>query len=246
MSHSTFNDYVAIMGELLVIPNPQTDPNFQAMLETMIDSAENSIYRDLDLLDTVVRDSSANLTANSRNFTLPTLPASVGTFNVLNGINVITPSGATVSNGTRNQLTPVGRDYLDAVWPSEIAPENNTVPQHFAMITSQQFIVGPPPGAPFNVEVVGTIRPAALSPTNPTTILSINMWDLLIAASMIFGSGWQKNFGAAADDPRSSSSWSAQYQNLLKSATTEEFRKKFAASAWSSLTPSPIAQPPRQ
>jgi hypothetical protein len=36
-----------------------------------------------------------------------------------------------------------------------------------------------------------------------------------------------------------------QYQTLLKGAVTEEARKKFEASAWSSQGPSPVATPTR-
>jgi len=237
----TYTSYVSTLAGMLVIP--VTDTDFQAQLPNFIDSAELRIYRDVDILDTVVRDTSAATIANSRDFTLPSF---AGRFVVVNGVNIITPSGsALTTGGSRKQLYATSRDYIDAVWPSEVAQENNTAPQCFAMLTSQRVIFGPPPGAIFNVEVVGTIRPTPLSVSNPTTVLSLYYADLFLAASMIFGAAYQKNFSASADDPRAASSWTTHYQSLLQQTNLEEFRKKFAASAWSSLPQSPTAQPPR-
>jgi hypothetical protein len=64
-------------------------------------------------------------------------------------------------------------------------------------------------------------------------------------ASMIYMSAYQRNFGRISDDPQMAQTYESQYQALLKGATMEEFRKKFQASAWSSLTPSPVASPTR-
>jgi hypothetical protein len=236
-----YTGYVNNLSTMLVVP--VDDPNFVAMLPNFIDAAELGCYRDLDLLDTVARDNSANLTANSRDFTLP---SSIGRFVKLTGLNVITPVGATPSSGTRNQLLPAARELVDYFWPNEIAEEQTTVPTHFAMVTSQSIIVAPSPGAAFNAEVVGTIRPTPLSSSNTTTILTLYLPDLFLAASMKFGAAYMKNFGAAADDPRSAQTWSTTYDRLLQSAQVEEFCKKFAGSAWTSTLPSPLQpQPPR-
>jgi hypothetical protein len=64
-------------------------------------------------------------------------------------------------------------------------------------------------------------------------------------ASMIFVSGYQRNFGRQSDDPAMSQSYESQYQALLRGATVEEYRKKFAASGWTSISPSPVATPGR-
>jgi hypothetical protein len=39
--------------------------------------------------------------------------------------------------------------------------------------------------------------------------------------------------------------YESQYQALLKGAITEEFRKKFEASGWSSMSPPIVATPTR-
>jgi hypothetical protein len=40
-------------------------------------------------------------------------------------------------------------------------------------------------------------------------------------------------------------SYESQYQALLKGATVEEYRKKYAASGWTSTSTSPVATPGR-
>jgi hypothetical protein len=233
----TYATYSAALAEMLVTAT--TNPEYIAIEPSIIDYAEQRIYRELDLLSTIVRDSSATLSANSRNFTLP---SGQGRFVTTQGFNVYTPVSTTT---TRNQLIPTTRDYLDATWPSEAASTTPSVPVNFAMITDQTIIVGPPPDAAYTIEVIGTIRPAPLSATNTVTFLSQYLPDLFFAASMVFGSGYQKNFGAQSDDPRMSASWESQYQLLKESAMVEELRKKWQSTAWSSMSPTPLANPPR-
>lgn len=235
---SNYSTYVEALANELVVDS--TDVNFVQILPSIIDYAEQRCYRELDLLTTVIRDSSAALTVGTRTFNLP---SSLGRFVVVNGINVIMPSTETVpDNGTRNPLAPVSRDVLDIIWPSTTGA---SLPTLFAMITDQQIIVGAAPDAAYTLEVIGTIRPTPLSASNTTTYLSLYLPDLFFAASMIFGTGWQKNFGAQSDDPQAAQSWEGQYGKLLASANVEENRKKFASSGWGSLQPTPIATPNR-
>lgn len=233
----TYSTYVDALSTLLVIPSSNAD--FQTILPDCIDFAEQKIYRELNLLSTVVRDSSQALTPGVRDFSLPTAQ---GIFVVTNGINVITPAGSTPTNGTRNQLVPVSRDYLDNVWPSV---SGSTVPSYFAMITQTGIVVGPWPDAAYTMEVIGTQRPTPISATNTQTFLSLYLPDLFLSASMIFMAGYQHAFGAQADDPKMSVSWQSQYDLLFASANAEEMRKAFMGSAWSSYTQGPQAAPPR-
>lgn len=233
----TYSSYkIAIANELVV---DVADTDFVAIFPSLIDYAEQRLYRDTDLLATVVRQT-GTLTTNSRNFTLPTTS---GRFVVTNGINIVTPSSQTNPDaGTRNQCLPASRDYIDAVYPST---SGSGVPSHYAMITDQTVIFGPAPDAAYTVEVIGTIRPTPLSDTNTTTYLTLYLPDVFFAAGMIFGAGWQKNYGAQADDPKMAVSWESQYQSLLASANVEEQRKRYASGAWGSLSPTPLATPGR-
>ena len=214
--------YVTALQQLgAYAPN---DGVFISYIPNIIDYAEQRIYRELQLLDTVVRDTSATCTANSRNFTLP---QTGGRFVAVAQINVVTPVSATVANGTRNTVVGVSLPVIDFTWPSNTAPSATTVPSTFAMITDQTVAFGPAPGDAFQVEVVGTIRPTPLSRDNATTYLSLYLPDLFLAASMIALTGYQKNFGAQSDTPAQAGSWEHQYQTLMQSANTEETRKKF-------------------
>jgi hypothetical protein len=211
------------------------DTNWSTILPSIIDDAEQRIYRDLDLLSTVVRDTSAALAANSRNFTLP---QSLGRFVTVKGINFFTgtyPAG-------RTQLRPASLHWVDFVCPSETALTTPSYPLYFAPVTDQLFIVSPAPDSTYQVEVIGTIRPTPLSATNTTTFLTNYLSDLFFAAAMCSASGFMRNFGAQADDPKMATSWEMQYAQRLASAKPEELRRKFASGDWSSESVSP-AQP---
>ena len=232
-----YTTWVTAVSTLTTIPSTNTD--FTAILPDCIDYAEQRIYRELNLLQTVIRDSSQSLTPNARLFNLP---SANGMFVVVNGINLITPAGTAPDSGTRNPLTPVSRDFLDLAWPSANV---TALPTYFSMLTQTSILVGPWPGAAYVVEVIGTTRPTPLSSSNPTTFLATNLPDLFLAASMVFMSAYMRNFGAQSDNPQMAQSWESQYQLLKASAVTEEARKMFMGSSWSSLTQSPEAMPAR-
>lgn len=232
-----YTQYLANLSNALVIP--PTDANFLGFIPTIIDDAEQRLYRELDLLSTIVRDQSGTLTANSRNFTLP---QSQGRFVVTESMSVFSPVSSTI---TRKQLTPVTREFLDSVWGDNAAPASPSLPDYYAMITDQTIIVGPAPDQAYTMEVTGTIRPTPLSVSNPTTYLTLYLPDLFFAESMLIGYFYLKDFGAATDDPQGSPSWSSHYKDLWTSANTEEQRKRYASQAWTPKQPAPIATPPR-
>jgi hypothetical protein len=229
-----YSQFVLNLATELVVPSG--DASYLSFLPTIIDDAEQYIYRRLDLLATVVRDQSGTLIANSRNFTFPQH------FVVSESINVFTPFGLTTN---RFQLVPASREFIDAFYPNEASPSTPSVPQYYAMITDQTIIVGPPPDAGYTMEVVGTIRPAPLSATNPTTYLTLYLPDVFFAAACVIGFGYLQNFSSAADNPQSALSWSAHLETLIKTADIEELRKKYQAQAWSPKLPSALATPPR-
>lgn len=234
----TYSQWVAEIANLTAIDPADTD--FVANLPSCIDYAEQRLYRELDLLNTVVRDSSSTLTVGTRTFNLP---QSLGRFVVTNGINVITPATQTnPDNGARNPMVPASRDMIDVAWPSTTGA---ALPVEYAMITDQQIIVGPAPDAAYTVEVIGTIRPTPLSSSNTTTPLTLYYPDLWLVATMIWMAGWMRNFGSQADNPAMAVSWESQYEKLFPSANIEVNRSKYASGAWGSLQPTTIATPSR-
>lgn len=225
------------------------DADFISIMPACRSYAEGRIYRELDMLVANVRDGSASCTPSSRNFNLPT---SIGTFLIVTGVNIITPAGAAADSGTRVPLEPVSQEWMDYNWPSLTG---TGVPQYFSYftqntynpggVTQNQVSFGPWPDQAYRVEVVGKIQPAPMSDSNPNTYLTDYLYDLLIAASMIFMAGYQQNYGLQADDPRQAVSWSTTYKELLDSAGVQEARKRFAGPGWTSKSPEPISGSPR-
>lgn len=228
----TYTTYVNQLANLMVVPT--TDTNFLTFLPGCIDYAEQRIYRELDFLKTRVVDATSVFTAANRQFTLP---SGTGTFIVVETMSAISQA----SSGSRHQMVPVTKEWIDAVYPNTTA---TGTPQYFAPVTDQLYLIAPVPSANFTAEVIGTQRPTALSSTNTTTFITTYCPDLFIAASMIFATGYQRDFGAETDDPKASQSWEAQYQALLGSANREQLRQRFEGAAWTPMTEAPV-QPPR-
>lgn len=231
----TYTSYVTQLANMMAVS--PTDTSFTTWLPGCIDYAEQRIYRELDLLATLITDTSAQTTSGQRTFALPT---TYGTFIDVENVSIITPAAS--ASGTLNPLTPVSLAVIDLLWPS--ASQNTSMPTLFAMKDNATLVLGPSPDAAYYVQVRGTQRPAALSASNPTTILTTYIPDVFMAASMVYASGFMRNFGAQADDPRMSQSWESQYQTLMKSAEVEVFRSKFQSQSWSSQKPTP-ANPAR-
>lgn len=240
MSYTYASTFSSLANMLVIDP---TNAEYTAMFPNAIDDSEQRIYRELDFLSTIVRDTGGALTAGSRNFTLP---QTNGRFVVTNNVNIFTPVNTMTS---RQQLIPTTRDWMDAVYPDD-APvactdTTNLLPRYYAMVTDQTILVGPAPDAAYTMEVIGTIRPTPLSVTNPTTYLTLYLPDLWFAAMLVFGYGYMKDFGATVDDPQAPTNWSNHFEKLLASANVEENRKKYASQGWTSMQPAPYATPPR-
>ena len=238
----TYNGYVAAVGTMAVIASPATDPNLTALMPQMLNYAELRIQRDLDLLPLQTDNATYSLTAGNN-----ILPLSVNDFVTVQNIAVL-------SGTSRTTLTPVTKEYIQAVYndTSFTAP-----PQYFAPYggdaatggdTSLNFLIGPAPDQSYQLLITGTTRAPSLFKyantvlaSTATTFISAFLPDLLLMASMVFISAYQRNFSASGDDPSMAINYEKTYQTLLKGAMGEELRKRFRASAWSSEAPSPAA-----
>jgi len=224
----------------------QPDTNFAIIIPQMLNYAELRIQRDLDLLPSV------NAKTYSLTYGTNLLSISVNDFVTIQTIEV------TSSDGSTYPLLPVSKELIQNVYgvSTSTAP-----PTYFAMYggdastggdVSNNLLFGPYPDNNYSITVTGTSRVPTLNQyantsqagTN-TTFISTYLPDLLIMASMVYISAYQRNFGRMSDDPAMAQSYEGQYQSLLKMATVEEFRKKFAGSAWSSLPPPVAASPTR-
>jgi len=194
---------------------------FLAEVPNAIDYAEQEMLRQLDLINNITPDSTQVCVPNNRNITVPSA------FVVVNDVNIITPAGTTPDSGHRVPITRKSEAVLDLFWPDATAVG---VPSMYAMRSQYGMILGQWPDQAYVVEIIGTQRPAPLSAANQTTFLSLNLPDVFLAGTMVHIAGYQKNFGAQADDPRSAVSWMGIFQAGLKSANREELRKRYEGS----------------
>lgn len=230
-------DYTTYVAQLeTMIAMDAADADFPTVIPAIINYAEMRVYRDLDLISTIFRDTSVTLTPSNQNAALPQ------TFVVVQGINILTPAGGSPATSGRVPLIPTSKEVVYALWgdPTVTGP-----PQMFAMVDQWNVLIAPSPDLAYTIEAYGTQRPAPLSPSNTTTFLTTYLYDLFFAASMVFTSGYMRNFGSQASDPQMGMSWEQQYQALKASANVEELRKKSWSDAWTAFSPTPLAQPPR-
>jgi len=251
----TYNGYVTQIATMAVVNTTTSntvvvgvDPSFNNIIPQMLNYAELRIQRDADLLPLLTTNSSYSFTTGTN-----LLQLSVNDFVTIQTVSVV--------NGTATTpLLPTTKEFLQNTY-NDSSSLYRGAPQYFAMYggdsatggaTYQNIVVGPYPDQYYSVLLTGTIRmPSLYEFATPayagvsTTFISAYLPDLLIMASMIYISAFQRNFGRQSDDPAMAQSYESQYQTLLKGAITEEYRKKMQAAAWSSTSSSPVATPTR-
>jgi|KBSMisStandDraft_5_1062788.scaffolds.fasta_scaffold00036_29 hypothetical protein len=228
---------------LLEIPLNQEDENFKRIVPLMFTYADNRIYRELEFIATTTV-LAGTLTPFNRETPLPS------TVVVLREMSVLVPTGYSWAgpdwqiSTSRKTLERISPEALDMFWSnSRYDPQSNRmvpsprgVPEKYAMVggattelitqVSYSIRLMPTPDKAYAVEYFGVIRPLLLSATNPETFLSVNYADLFCAACMVFASGYQRDFGAQADDPQKAMSWNGMYEALRASAQLEAGRMK--------------------
>jgi len=242
--------YITQIATMAVVD--PADTAFLAILPQAITYAENRIYRDVDFLFTSAANSNYSVAAGTRTINVPTganfggSEFGGGVLVVAEQINLITPAGTTNPElGARVPLLPATKEFLDAVYGSSLVADRGQ-PKYFCPFDDYRFLVGPYSDATYRVEIIGTFRPASMSASNKTTFISLYLPDLLIMASMVYIAGYQRNYSSTmGNDPQMPVNYESQYQTLLKSAISEENRKKFEAAAWSSQSISTTATPTR-
>ena len=244
----TYNGYINQIATMAVV-NVQTvagvvvgvDAAFNTIIPQMLNYAELRIQRDLDLYPALTSNTTY-ATAIGSNL----LNVSTNDFVAVENI-ILTASGV--------PLLPVSKEFLQNVYgtssvtgpPTFFAPMGGDAST--GGLTSQIFTVGPYPDANYALTIIGLVRLPSLyaQSANGTLAASGTTWistflpDLLIMASMIYISAYQRNWGRQSDDPQMAQSYEAQYKALLTSAEVEERRKKFSARAWTAETTSPVA-----
>jgi hypothetical protein len=221
-----YSDFTAALAAALVI-DTTTDTNFNLYLPRIIEQAELRCYRDLDLL---AMRKSGTITLAVGAYT-----ASTPSDWIIGRRVWMTPSGGT----KRIALERREEEYLLEYWPDPTQTNTAYPPRYWTEQTAGNLLFSPTADQSYGLQLLYTYHPAPLSGSNATTVLSTVFPDLFFAAAMYFGAGYQKNFGAQADDPRAAVSWDATYQKLLAGAMREESRRK----AEGYFDPTPTAPP---
>lgn len=250
----TYASFQTALAQEMVVPLGVTDPNFVAILPTIIDYAEQRCYRELDLLYAETSQWFPMI-ANIRiqNFSaakaVAATPSPAQQILIVERVSV-QPATATPPTPSGEPALPATVDYIDAVY-SGLFPNPGPLgrPVNFAPFNDQNLIFGPTPDQAYFFVIDGKCRPVPLYSAPPkdgtqVTFLTSVLPDLFLAAAMVSASGYRKNFGAQADDPRMAVSWESQFQTLLGSAKTEEVRKRFLGWAGMSSYSAPPAPAP--
>lgn len=250
----TYNGYVTQIGTMAVVETQTVggvvvgvDQAFNDIIPQMLNYAELRIQRDLDLLPALV-SRTYTLTSGSNTFAIPS-----DELVTVETVQLTTPVTLALT-----PLLPVTKEFLQNLYRN---PATTGVPKFFAMVggdtatggnTSMNVLVGPYSNGNYTINVRGVQRVPSLNKYNAapaasttTTFISSYLPDMLIMASMVYISAFQRNFGRMSDDPSMAQSFEGQYQILLRAAIAEEYRKKFAASAWSSYSQPSVASPNR-
>jgi hypothetical protein len=254
----SFNAYIQQVGVMAVALTAETggvwgfvDAPLQEIVPMILNYSEGRIQRDLDLL-TAKTSNLYTLTAG-----LDVLQLPINDFIIVEAVQLVqvNGSGAVVNN---TPLVQVSNEFMQNVCGGLSA---SGTPKYWAMIgdafgdganTYNQIRVGPPPNYPYSIGVRGIIRTPSLYQNASAgiadtgyTYISTNYPDMLVIASMIYVSAFQRQFSSTSDDPTMPMNYEKQYQALRLGAIAEENRKKGQASAWSGYSTPVSATPTR-
>ena len=208
-----YSDLTARLNAVLA-DDHSTDTDWANYLPEIIQDAELRCYRDVDFLALRVT-ATTTFTAGTSSYAAPT--------DWLIGHAVrLTDIGVTLARRDTSFVLDYG---------------GNGQPKYWAEPTQGTIQLAPTPSITYNALLSYQRHPTPLSASNTTTWLSLNCPDLFFAACMVMATGYIKNWGAQADDPRMALSWEQQYQKALVGVRNEEMRRKGEPAFDASLNP---------
>jgi hypothetical protein len=253
----SYNGYIQQIGVMAVVVTQDVagvwqgvDPAFNSIVPQMLNYSEARIQRDLDFLQSQTSNTYTLIPGN------PVFSIPIDDFLTIQTLEVTQTAGSTLVNTT--PLLPVSKEFIQNCY-SGVASAGT--PQYFAPVgdsfgnggdISNNILLGPVPNYSYTLRVFGTIRMPSLAkyatagPAD-TSYTYISEWlpDMLVMASMIYISAFQRNFSATSDDTQMSMSYEKQYQALRLGAIAEENRRKGQASGWSGYSTPTAATPTR-
>lgn len=155
-------------------------------------------------------------------------------------------------------LAPVSKEFIQNCYGG-IA--SSGTPRYFAMygdnFSDEQdsftnILFGPSPNFPYTLRVTGSCRGPSLFQNAAAgiadtefTYISAYYPDILVMASMIYISAFQRNFGPTSDTPESGMTYEKQYQALRLGAVSTENQRNLQGSGWSAYSTPTSATPTR-
>jgi hypothetical protein len=251
----SYNQYIQNMGVMAVEQTIETggvwgfvNAPLQVIVPQMLNYAEQRIARDLDMLASQTSNL-YTLTAGANVFSLP-----VNDFQTVQTLEIVQISNGVVVNST--PLIPVSKEFIQNCYGGMYSAGT---PEYFALYgsnfgdnqdTETNILFGPSPNYAYSLRVTGTAAMPSLyqnasSGPADTAYTYISQWypDMLMMASMIYISAYQRNFSATSDSPDMGQSYEKQYQALRLGAVPLENRRKQMGSGWTAYS-TPIAATP--
>lgn len=237
-TYATFRDTLA---KMMVITDQTQDPDFATIWPTAIEHAELRILRELDI----------------QTFRKRTPLSGAGSYATVNGSQTVTLSPdfvvvrdiaywtpATV-NTTRVPLDRRAESFVRDYWPTPATVSGAL--KYYAMLDNVTLLIAPTPDNAYALEVDYTQRPPSLNTlaATPTaqTWLSQYLPDMLLYATLVWTSGFQRTYGQGSDDPQRAMSWEQLYQTAKSAALNETGRQKSQSYADVSATQPPPKRP---
>jgi len=256
----SYNGYIQQLGLMVPVSTVETsgvyaftDTNLASATPMILNYAELRIQRDLDMLSSWTSNT-YTLTAGVNVFAIP-----VNDFLTVQTLAIVQLGGVGGTQVVNTQpLVAASKEFIQNCYGGL---SNAGVPEYYAMYgdnfstdedTYTNILLGPTPSYPATLQVTGSTRAPSLytyaqAGIADTTYTYISQWfpDLLLMASMIYVSAYQRNFSATSDDAQMGMTYEKQYQALRLGAIPEENRRKQQGSGWSSYSTPTAATPTR-
>lgn len=253
----SYNGYIQSVGVMAVALTTSVggvtqfvDAPLQAVVGQMLNYSELRIQRDIDALQARAPNT-YTLTAGNNVLSIP-----INDFLVIETLEAQQVSGGNLVNN--QPMIETSKEFIQNCYSSVFS---SGYPKYYAKWgsnfgdganTNVNILVGPPANYAYPIRVTGVIRMPSLAqfatagPAD-TSYTYISQWlpDLLLMASMIFISAYQRNFSANSDSKDMPVNYEQQYRTLLAGAIAEENRKKGMGSGWSGYSTPATATPTR-
>lgn len=254
----SYNAYIQHMGVMAVVNTVDAsgvwqgvDPAFNNIIPNMLNYAELRIQRDLDMLAARTNNAYTMIAGNN------TVGIPADDFITIELVKCRAALGP-VDQALSMPMVPVSLEFIATMYSALSAPGT---PRYFALTgdnfgdggdTFTNIVFGPTPNFAYPFTIYGLARAPSLykyavaGPADTSyTYISSYYPDLLVLASMIYISMFQRNFGVTGDDPASGMTYEKQYQIARIGAIAEENRRKQMGSSWTAYSTPVSATPTR-